>query len=163
MAEKEDKTDNSEGQRQPPPGTVDANHCTYSRGGRRPRSQQLAETKAHAAPQFKCRPSASQQIIETMEQTSPRKLRFPREARRCFSGFLREQREVLTVAGVMWHLCSDSGGIKNKKKNTGSKSHLKSSTVTVTQYLHCKLEVWRSVHHKINIYLNEAKVPCLDP
>lgn len=112
---KKGRKHNGEGQRQPPQGTVDANRCTDSQGGRRPHSQQLAETKAHAAPQFKCRPSASQQIIETMEQTSPRKLLFPREARRCFSGYLREQTEVFKVAGVVWHLCSDSdGGKKNK-------------------------------------------------
>lgn len=76
--------DNGEGQRRPPPGAADANLCTHSRGGTRPRSQQLAETKAHAAPPFKCRPPGSQQIIEPTEQTSPGKLDFPREERRCF-------------------------------------------------------------------------------
>lgn len=55
---------------------------------RGPHSQQLAETKAHAAAQFKCRPSGSQQIIETMERSSPGKLHFPREERRCFSVYL---------------------------------------------------------------------------
>lgn len=85
IAAEKGRKHNGEGQRQPPPGTADANLCTHSRGGTRPHSQQLAETKAHAAPQFKCRPSGSQQIIEPMEQTSPGKLHFPREERRCSS------------------------------------------------------------------------------
>lgn len=50
----------SEGQRQPPPGTVDANLCISSRGKTCPHGQQLAETKAHTALQFKCPQSATE-------------------------------------------------------------------------------------------------------
>lgn len=50
----------SEGQRQPPPGTVDANLCISRRGETRPHGQQLAETKAHTALQFKCPQSATE-------------------------------------------------------------------------------------------------------
>lgn len=49
----------SEGQKQPPSGTADANLCTGSRGGTRPGGQQLTETKAHTASWFKCSPSAT--------------------------------------------------------------------------------------------------------
>lgn len=54
-------------------GIVDANLCTGSRGGTHPHDQQLAETKACIASQFKCPLSATKKIIETTGTDSSRK------------------------------------------------------------------------------------------